>query len=202
MTFSGTAADDEGLKDVEVALRNSSTGENLGNDCTWGTQVSAGNCRVSPVNIGGSTYNWSWTTPFNLSPGSYTFTVRATDDEDLTTSSNNQGRLTINAHVRRRPAAERDDGVHGTDRRVADGQPRGHGHRRHRPGARARLACRTGTPAATCRPTAPWRPTIAYRNATLDPAGGPGTTVDRVVAAADHPADRRQLALHGDRVRH
>ena len=97
MTFSGTASDDEGLKDVEVSLRNSSTGENLGNDGTWGTTVSAGNFRVSPVNIGGSTYNWTYTTPFNLTPGTYSFTVRATDDLGLTTSSTNQGRLTINA---------------------------------------------------------------------------------------------------------
>ena len=36
MTFSGTASDDEGLKDVEITLRNSSTGEGLANDCTWG----------------------------------------------------------------------------------------------------------------------------------------------------------------------
>lgn len=97
MTFSGTAEDDEGLKDVEVSLRNSSTGENLGNDGTWGTNVSAGNYRVSPVNISGSTYNWTYTTPFNLTPGSYSFTVRASDDLGLTTSSNNQGRLSISA---------------------------------------------------------------------------------------------------------
>ena len=38
-----------------------------------------------------------YTTPFNLTPGTYSFTVRATDDEDNTTSSSNQGRLTINA---------------------------------------------------------------------------------------------------------
>ncbi len=97
MTFAGTASDDEGLKDVEISLRNSSTGENLGNDGTWGTQVSAGNFRVSPVNISGSTFNWTYTTPFNLTPGTYSFTVRATDDIGLTTSSTNQGRLSINA---------------------------------------------------------------------------------------------------------
>lgn len=97
MTFSGTSSDDEGLKNVEVSLRNTSTGENLSNDGTWGTGVSAGSYRISPVDIAGSTYNWSWTTPFNLSPGTYTFTVRATDDEDLTTSSTNRGSLTINA---------------------------------------------------------------------------------------------------------
>ncbi len=87
VTFAGTATDDAGLKNVEISLRNTSTGENLGSDCTWGI-VSAGNCRISPVDISGSNYNWSWTTPFNLSAGTYTFTVRATDDEDLTTSTN------------------------------------------------------------------------------------------------------------------
>lgn len=99
MTFAGTASDDEGLKDVEVSLRNTSTGENLGNDGTWGVNVRAGNYRVSPVNISGSTYNWTYTTPFNLSPGSYSFTVRATDDLDLTTATANRGSLTINAQI-------------------------------------------------------------------------------------------------------
>lgn len=99
LTFSGTASDDEGLKDVEISLRNTSTRENLGNDCTWGTNVSAGLCRVSPVNISGSTYDWTYTTPFNLSAGSYSFTVRATDDLGLTTSSANRGSLTVNAQV-------------------------------------------------------------------------------------------------------
>ncbi len=97
MTFAGTASDDEGLKDVEVTLRNSSTGENLGADGTWGVGVSAGAHRVSPVNITGSTYNWTYTTPFNLSAGTYAFTVRATDDKDLTTATINRGSLTINA---------------------------------------------------------------------------------------------------------
>ncbi|GAA1478315.1 hypothetical protein GCM10009623_27610 [Nocardioides aestuarii] len=97
MTFAGTASDDTGLKNVEISLRNSSTGENLGNDCSWGTTVSAGRCRISPVDISGANYNWSWTTPFNLRPGTYTFSVRATDDTDLSTSTTNQGRLTVNA---------------------------------------------------------------------------------------------------------
>ncbi|HCB04112.1 MAG TPA: hypothetical protein DEQ43_07675 [Nocardioides bacterium] len=97
ITFSGIATDDDGLKNVEISLRNSSTGENLGNDCTWGTGVSAGRCRVSPADISGSVYNWSWTTPFDLSAGTYSFSVRATDDKDLTTASSNQGRLTLSA---------------------------------------------------------------------------------------------------------
>jgi large repetitive protein len=99
LTFSGTASDDEGLKNVEISLRNTSTRENLGNDGTWGTNVSAGNYRISPVDISGSTYNWTYTTPFNLSAGSYSFAVRATDDSGLTTSSTNQGKLTVNAQV-------------------------------------------------------------------------------------------------------
>jgi PKD repeat protein len=99
LTFSGTAADEEGLKNVEITLRNSSTRENLGNDGTWGTSVSAGVYRISPVDIAGSTYNWSYTTPFDLSPGSYAFTVRATDDSGLTTASGNRGSLTINAQI-------------------------------------------------------------------------------------------------------
>ena len=99
LTFAGTAFDDTGLKNVEISLRNTSTGERLSNDGSWGTTVTAGNYRVSPVDIGGSTYNWSYTTPFNLSPGSYSFTVRATDDTDLTTASANQGRLTVNAQI-------------------------------------------------------------------------------------------------------
>ena len=70
----------------------------MANDCSF-IAGGNGNCRISPVDIGGSVYNWTYTTPFNLTPGTYSFTVRATDDEDNTTSSNNQGRLTINATV-------------------------------------------------------------------------------------------------------
>jgi PKD repeat protein len=99
LTFSGTASDDGGLKNVEITLRNTSTGERLSADGTWGTAVTAGSYRISPVDIAGSTYSWSYTTPFNLSAGSYTFTVRATDDSGLTTASANQGRLTVNAQV-------------------------------------------------------------------------------------------------------
>ena len=111
MTFSGTAADDEGLKNVKVALRNSSTGENLGNDCTWGIQVSAGNCRISPVNISGSTYNWTWTTPFNLSPGTYTLHGAGDRRRGPDDVVDQPGPAHHQRAVRRRPAAERDDGV-------------------------------------------------------------------------------------------
>ena len=41
----------------------------------------------------------TWIQPFDLTPGAYSFSVRATDDLGLTTSSSDQGRLTINVQV-------------------------------------------------------------------------------------------------------
>ncbi len=100
VTFSGTATDDEGLDLVEINLRNSATQENLASDCTWGVGLQQGDCRISPESgINGTTYNWSYTTPFNLRPGTYSFSVSATDDLGLNTSNNDEGRLTINVQV-------------------------------------------------------------------------------------------------------
>jgi len=99
MTFSGTAADDSGLRNVEITLRNTTTGENLGADGSWGADVTARFHRISPADITGTTYNWSYTTPFNLSAGTYAFTVRATDDGGLFTALSNRGSLTIQAQV-------------------------------------------------------------------------------------------------------
>ncbi|HQR26668.1 MAG TPA: PKD domain-containing protein [Nocardioides sp.] len=99
LTFRGTAADDQGLASVEISLRNSVTRENLASDGTWGTGVQAGSYRVSPAGMNQTSYNWSYTTPFNLSPGIYSFSVRATDHQDLTTSSTFRGSLTINVAV-------------------------------------------------------------------------------------------------------
>jgi PKD repeat protein len=99
LTFSGSANDDEALSEVSITLRNTSTGERLASDGSWGTSVTAGSYRVSPVNLDQASYNWSYTTPFNLSPGTYTFTVSASDDIGLGTSSANQGRLTLNAQI-------------------------------------------------------------------------------------------------------
>jgi PKD repeat protein len=99
MTFSGTANDEANLANVEISLRNNTTREQLASDGTWGTDVVQGWYRISPQNISGASYNWSYTTPFNLKQGQYSFSVRATDDIGLTTSSTNQGRLTINAQV-------------------------------------------------------------------------------------------------------
>ena len=96
LTFSGTASDDSSLQDVEISLRNSTTRENLGADGTWGVNVTAGSYRISPIDINAPTYNWTYTTPFNLTPGTYSFSVSATDNLGLTSS---RGSLTINAQV-------------------------------------------------------------------------------------------------------
>ncbi|MCB0905854.1 MAG: PKD domain-containing protein [Nocardioidaceae bacterium] len=99
ITFSGTATDDEGLANVEIFLRNTTTREALASDGTWGVGLSAGWYRITAINLNGDSANWSWTTPFTLTPGSYDFRVRANDDIGLTTSSSNQGRLTLTAQV-------------------------------------------------------------------------------------------------------
>ncbi|GAA1510149.1 hypothetical protein GCM10009788_13170 [Nocardioides humi] len=99
LTFAGSANDDEALAAVTITLRNNSTGERLAADGSWGTGVVAGSYRISPVNLNQPSYNWSYTTPFNLTPGSYTFTVSASDRIGLSTSSANQGRLTLNAQI-------------------------------------------------------------------------------------------------------
>lgn len=101
MTFSGTATDDENLANVEIQLRNSTTRQALAADGTWAVDNPAGWYRITALNVNASTLNWTWTTPanFDLRPGTYTFSVRATDDLQLSTSNTNQGRLTLNAQV-------------------------------------------------------------------------------------------------------
>ncbi|MFV0460136.1 MAG: PKD domain-containing protein [Actinomycetales bacterium] len=97
ITFSGTATDTSGLRNVEVRLQNTSTRETLAADGTWSVDSVAGWHRITALDLAGNSTNWSWTTPFNLTPGSYSFTVRATDDSELSTASTLQGRLTLNA---------------------------------------------------------------------------------------------------------
>jgi len=99
VTFTGTATDDQSLATVEVSLRNSTTRENLASDGSWGADVIQGWFKVSPANLNSATYNWSYTMPADLVPGTYSFQVRATDKQDLSTSSSLQGRVTINVIV-------------------------------------------------------------------------------------------------------
>ena len=99
ITFTGLATDDQGLTNVEVFFRNLSTRENLAADGTWSTSNVAGWYRISPINLPGSSFNWSYTTPFNLTAGTYEFRVRATDDLELTTATASHGVLNLNVQV-------------------------------------------------------------------------------------------------------
>ncbi|HEX5560654.1 MAG TPA: PKD domain-containing protein, partial [Nocardioidaceae bacterium] len=80
-------------------LSNTTTRENLGADGTWGVGISAGYYRISPISIGSPTYSWTYTTPFNLSAGTYTFSVRATDNDGISTARGDSGSLTVLAQV-------------------------------------------------------------------------------------------------------
>jgi PKD repeat protein len=54
--------------------------------------------RISPQgSLPGNSFNWSYTTPFNLSPGNYEFYVGAIDDEELSTPSSQYGFLRFTA---------------------------------------------------------------------------------------------------------
>lgn len=99
ITFAGSAIDDTRLANVEIQLQNSTTRERLASDGTWAADATLGWYRLLPVGFNGSSFNWSYTTPFNLKPGTYSFVVRATDNLGITTSSANYGRLTVNAQV-------------------------------------------------------------------------------------------------------
>ncbi len=98
VTFSGSATDYKQLSNVEVILANSTTRENLGSDGTWSTNTALGWYRIAK-NLTGTSYNWSWTTPFNLKPGRYTFRVHATNSDGLITGNSNLGLLTLNVQV-------------------------------------------------------------------------------------------------------
>ena len=99
LTFSGSANDDGKVVALELALVNNTTHEQLASDGTWGKDSVKNYYRISPPGLSQSSYNWSYTTPFNLSPGSYSFTVRAVDDLGITTPSASRGVLTLNATV-------------------------------------------------------------------------------------------------------
>ena len=72
----------------------------LASDGNWGLGLVRDWYRISnPFNLPGSSYNWSYTTPFDLTPGQYDFEVRATDDLEINTFGANYGRLTILVQV-------------------------------------------------------------------------------------------------------
>jgi PKD repeat protein len=99
LTFSGSANDDGKVTALDIALVNTTTHEQLAADGTWGKNSVLNFYRLSPGNLGQSSYNWRWTTPFDLSPGSYTFAVRATDDLGITTPQAQWAQLAFSAVV-------------------------------------------------------------------------------------------------------
>ena len=135
VTFSGTATDDEGLDYVSITLRNSTTQGEPRVRRHVGHRLGRRELPdLAAQRLAGTTYNWSYTTPFNLRPGTYSFSVSATDDLGLTTSSANRGSLTINVQV---PGDAFPDGTAQRHRHPA--QPAGpapgpgrHGDGRHR----------------------------------------------------------------------
>ena len=163
VTFSGTATDDEGLHDVTVTLQNSATGERLASDGTWGPNVQAGNYRISPLDIAGTSYNWSYTTPFNLTSGTYTFTVRATDDLGLDDVVDQPGPADDQRPGSRRRLPGRHDQPDRHDQRRAGPapRPRRNRHGRHRrvrgPGHDPRERTATATSSRTARSRRPSR---------------------------------------------
>lgn len=94
-TFSGTALDPDGLQNVEFYIRNASTREVIASDGSYGTGLVGAFHRISEPNIAGTSYQWSYTTAFDLAPGIYTVLARATDDAGLTNGSTSRAALTL-----------------------------------------------------------------------------------------------------------
>jgi hypothetical protein len=98
MTFTGSATDDEAITSIDIALVNNSTQEKLTIDGTFGVDNGLNLYRLrSGLNT--KSYNWTYTTPFDLTPGNYTFAVVATDNEGIATSQANWAVATLNAQV-------------------------------------------------------------------------------------------------------
>jgi PKD repeat protein len=99
MTLTGSAIDDEGLRFVEIRVRNRITDENLTAAGEWGIGLSRNWHRISPIDISGTSYDWSYTTPFTLEQGRYEFEVRAEDDSGLITSSTYEAELDVDVEI-------------------------------------------------------------------------------------------------------
>jgi PKD repeat protein len=100
MTFTGSANDDQGLKSIDIALINNTTQQNLAVDGSWGTNNGLNLYRLWNAPSGQplpKSHNWSYTTSFDLPPGTYTFAVMATDSDDIKTPQNQWATLTMNA---------------------------------------------------------------------------------------------------------
>jgi len=84
VTFEGTASDDVAVNVVAIILINTTTGEGLASDGTFGGSAVTSFYRVTPYNTSSPTTNWSYTTP-PLPAGYYYLQVLALDDIGLLT---------------------------------------------------------------------------------------------------------------------
>ena len=84
ITFTGSATDDEAVTAIDIALVNNSTQEYLTTDGSFGRNNGLNVYRLMS-GLDQKTVNWTYTTPYNLTPGTYQFAVLATDDDGITT---------------------------------------------------------------------------------------------------------------------
>ena len=98
ITFTGSATDDETIKNIDIALVNNSTQEYLTTDGSFGRNNGLNTFRLMSA-LNQKTVNWTYTTPFDLTPGSYQFAVLATDNDNITTPSSLWAVASFNAQV-------------------------------------------------------------------------------------------------------
>ena len=84
ITFTGSATDDGTISAIDIALLNNSTQEYLTVNGTFGRNNGLNLYRLQR-NLTQQTVNWSYTTPYDLTPGTYQFAVLATDNDGLRT---------------------------------------------------------------------------------------------------------------------
>ncbi len=84
ITFTGSATDDQQIRSIDIALLNNSTQEYLTTDGTFRRNNGLNVYRLES-GLSQQTFNWSYTTPYNLTPGAYQFAVLATDNDGITT---------------------------------------------------------------------------------------------------------------------
>jgi large repetitive protein len=99
ITFTGSATDDGSIKYIDIALVNNSTQEYLTTDGSFGRNNGLNTFRLMTPTPGQKTVNWTYTTPFDLTPGSYQFAVLATDNDTITTPSSLWAVASFNAQV-------------------------------------------------------------------------------------------------------
>lgn len=84
VTLAGTASDDSAITAVAIVLVNTTTGDGLAGDGTFGGAAVTSYYKVTPFNTNTQTTNWSYTTPA-LPSGIYYFQAFALDDAGLLT---------------------------------------------------------------------------------------------------------------------